>query len=149
MANMMIEARGLVRTFKTRGSVVEAVRGIDLDVQAGEIVGLLGPNGAGKTTTQRMLATLLLPTAGEAKVYTSKGDSGADIGRAFCADCGTPLWSIPGAGAPFFPVKLGALDDSSAFAPALHLYTDSAQPWHLMGEGLPRFPKMPPMAPPT
>ena len=64
----MIEARGLSRTFKTRAGTVEAVRGIDLDVAAGEIVGLLGPNGAGKTTTQRMLATLLVPTRGEATV---------------------------------------------------------------------------------
>ncbi|HEV7555808.1 MAG TPA: ABC transporter ATP-binding protein [Kofleriaceae bacterium] len=64
----MIEARGLTRTFKTRRGRVEAVRGIDLDVGAGEIVGLLGPNGAGKTTTQRMLATLLVPTAGTATV---------------------------------------------------------------------------------
>jgi len=71
----MIEARGLTRTFKNRGTVVEAVRGIDLEVEAGEIVGLLGPNGAGKTTTQRMLATLLLPTAGEATV------AGADLRR--------------------------------------------------------------------
>ena len=65
---MMIEARGLARTFRNRGQTVEAVRGVDLEVRAGEIVGLLGPNGAGKTTTQRMLATLLLPTAGEARV---------------------------------------------------------------------------------
>jgi len=72
---MMIEARGLARTFKSRGSVVEAVRGIDLAVDAGEIVGLLGPNGAGKTTTQRMLATLLVPTAGEATV------AGCDLRR--------------------------------------------------------------------
>jgi ABC-2 type transport system ATP-binding protein len=64
----MIEARGLARTFKTRQGIVEAVRGIDFDVAAGEIVGLLGPNGAGKTTTQRMLATLLVPTAGTATV---------------------------------------------------------------------------------
>ena len=71
----MIEARGLTRTFKNRGVVVEAVRGIDLEVQAGEIVGLLGPNGAGKTTTQRMLATLLVPTAGEATV------AGCDLRR--------------------------------------------------------------------
>ena len=62
---------------------------------------------------------------------------------------GTPLWSIPGANSPFFPVKLGALDDPSGFAPSLHLYTDSAQPWHLMHEGLPRFPKMPPGPPPA
>jgi ABC-2 type transport system ATP-binding protein len=71
----MIEARGLARTFKTKDAVVEAVRGIDLDVKAGELVGLLGPNGAGKTTTQRMLATLLQPTAGEAKV------AGCDLRR--------------------------------------------------------------------
>ena len=71
----MIEARGLARTFKSRGSVVEAVRGIDLEVHAGEIVGLLGPNGAGKTTVQRMLATLLVPTAGEATV------AGCDLRR--------------------------------------------------------------------
>jgi ABC-2 type transport system ATP-binding protein len=65
---MMIEARGLTRTFRSRGKTVEAVRGIDLEVDRGEIVGLLGPNGAGKTTTQRMLATLLVPTAGQAVV---------------------------------------------------------------------------------
>jgi ABC-2 type transport system ATP-binding protein len=64
----MIQARGLSRTFKTKTGTVEAVCGIDFDVAAGEIVGLLGPNGAGKTTTQRMLATLLLPTAGNAIV---------------------------------------------------------------------------------
>jgi len=64
----MITAKGLARTFKTRAGLVEAVRGIDFEVAAGEIVGLLGPNGAGKTTTQRMLSTLLEPTAGEATV---------------------------------------------------------------------------------
>ncbi|MDB5423860.1 MAG: hypothetical protein JWQ29_1276 [Phenylobacterium sp.] len=87
-------------------------------------------------------------TKGEAKVYTSPSDSGTEVGRAFCAACGTPLWSVPGSQAPFFPVKLGALDDSSGLSPSLHLYTSSAQPWHLMHEGLPQFPKMPPMAPP-
>ncbi|MFT3694784.1 MAG: ATP-binding cassette domain-containing protein [Kofleriaceae bacterium] len=64
----MIVAKGLARTFRTKDGVVEAVRGIDFEVKAGEIVGLLGPNGAGKTTTQRMLATLLTPTAGEATI---------------------------------------------------------------------------------
>jgi ABC-2 type transport system ATP-binding protein len=64
----LIRARGLSRSFKTREGAVEAVRGIDFDVRAGEIVGLLGPNGAGKTTTLRMLTTLLEPSAGTAIV---------------------------------------------------------------------------------
>ena len=69
----MIETHDLRRTFTSRKSVVEAVRGVDLSIGAGEIFGFLGPNGAGKTTTLRMLATLLTPSAGEATV------AGADI----------------------------------------------------------------------
>jgi ABC-2 type transport system ATP-binding protein len=64
----LISARGLARSFKTREGSVDAVRGIDFDVNAGEIVGLLGPNGAGKTTTLRMLTTLLEPSSGSATV---------------------------------------------------------------------------------
>jgi ABC-2 type transport system ATP-binding protein len=64
----MIHARQLSRTYQTRTGPVEAVRGVDLDVETGEIVGFLGPNGAGKTTTLRMLTTLIAPTAGQATV---------------------------------------------------------------------------------
>jgi ABC-2 type transport system ATP-binding protein len=64
----IIETRNLRRTFKTRGAAVEAVAGVDLEVTPGEIFGFLGPNGAGKTTTLRMLATLLPPTSGDARV---------------------------------------------------------------------------------
>src|SRR5580704_8379010 len=71
----IIEAQGLARTFKSRKRTVEAVRGVDLTVGDGEIVGFLGPNGAGKTTTLRMLTTLLNPTAGTAAV------AGADLLR--------------------------------------------------------------------
>jgi ABC-2 type transport system ATP-binding protein len=69
----IIEAAGLTRVFKTRKATVEAVRGVDLTVDEGEIVGFLGPNGAGKTTTLRMLTTLLRPTSGTATV------AGADL----------------------------------------------------------------------
>src|SRR6266513_4511800 len=60
-----IEAHALKRTFK---GGIEAVREIDLRVEAGEVFGFLGPNGAGKTTTVRMLCTLLPPTSGSASV---------------------------------------------------------------------------------
>src|SRR5215468_544139 len=69
----IIEARGLARTFTSRKRTVEAVRGVDITVDEGEIVGFLGPNGAGKTTTLRMLTTLMRPTAGTATV------AGADL----------------------------------------------------------------------
>jgi ABC-2 type transport system ATP-binding protein len=74
-AMSIIEAHGLARTFVSRRRSVEAVRGVDLQVEDGEIVGFLGPNGAGKTTTLRMLTTLLTPTAGTATVC------GADLRR--------------------------------------------------------------------
>jgi ABC-2 type transport system ATP-binding protein len=60
-----IEARALRRTFK---GGIEAVRDIDLTIEAGEVFGFLGPNGAGKTTTVRMLCTLLPPSSGSATV---------------------------------------------------------------------------------
>ncbi len=64
----VIETRGLRRVFRSRGREVEAVAGVDLRVARGEIFGFLGPNGAGKTTTLRMLATLLPPSGGTARV---------------------------------------------------------------------------------
>jgi ABC-2 type transport system ATP-binding protein len=60
----MIAIRGLRKDFPG----ATAVRNLDLDAAAGEIVGLLGPNGAGKTTTLRLLTTLLRPTAGRATI---------------------------------------------------------------------------------
>src|SRR2546422_3808738 len=64
-SRLAIEAEGLVREFK-KGP--RAVDGIDLAIVPGEIYGFLGPNGAGKSTTVLMLATLLPPTSGIARV---------------------------------------------------------------------------------
>lgn len=67
----MIYARGLTKQFGYR----TVLRGIDLGIRPGEIIGLLGPNGAGKSTLLRVLATLTKPNAGEARV------AGYDISR--------------------------------------------------------------------
>ncbi len=75
----MIEASGLRKTFKTKRrrkvTNVDAVRGVDFAVRRAEIFGFLGPNGAGKTTTLRMLATLIRPDGGDAKI------AGVDLRR--------------------------------------------------------------------
>jgi ABC-2 type transport system ATP-binding protein len=63
--DLAIEASDLVRTF----GATRALDGIDLRVPAGTVYGLLGPNGAGKTTAVRVLATLLRPDGGEARVF--------------------------------------------------------------------------------
>jgi len=81
---LAIEATGLVKAFgETR-----AVDGVDLAVRTGSVYGVLGPNGAGKTTTIRMLATLLRPDAGSARVL------GHDIVRE--ADAVRELVSLTG-----------------------------------------------------
>ncbi len=70
-----VETHGLVKHYRGRRGVVEAVRGVDLTIEAGEIFGFLGPNGAGKSTTVRMLTTLLSVTSGTARV------AGVDVTR--------------------------------------------------------------------
>jgi ABC-2 type transport system ATP-binding protein len=70
-----VQATALVKTYSSRTGDIEAVRGVDLRVEAGEIFGFLGPNGAGKSTTVRMLTTLMSITSGTAHV------AGVDVTR--------------------------------------------------------------------
>jgi ABC-2 type transport system ATP-binding protein len=72
----VIETHDLRKSFGRGKRKVEAVKGVNMRVDAGEIFGFLGPNGAGKTTTLRMLATLLTPDGGSASVV------GFDLRRA-------------------------------------------------------------------
>ncbi len=67
-ATAAVEATGLTKSYKSKNGQIEAVRGIDLRVESGEVFGFLGPNGAGKSTTVRMLTTLLSITEGSATV---------------------------------------------------------------------------------
>jgi ABC-2 type transport system ATP-binding protein len=79
-----VSVNGLVKRYDQ----VEAVRGIDFEVSAGEIFGFLGPNGAGKSTTINMLCTLVRPTGGSAlvaghDVVTERDDVRRNIGLVF------------------------------------------------------------------
>jgi ABC-2 type transport system ATP-binding protein len=66
--DLAVEATGLLKHFTSGKKVTKAVDGVDLAIPTGSVFGLLGPNGAGKTTVVRMLATLLRPDAGTARV---------------------------------------------------------------------------------
>jgi ABC-2 type transport system ATP-binding protein len=68
---LAIKAEGIVKTFKSgwwKKRKKEALKGVDLEIEIGEIFGILGPNGAGKTTLLSILSTLLLPDRGRVEV---------------------------------------------------------------------------------
>jgi ABC-2 type transport system ATP-binding protein len=64
-----ISVTGVRRVYDTKPDPVVALAGVDLEVAPGEFFGLLGPNGAGKTTLIKILTTLLLPSAGSARIF--------------------------------------------------------------------------------
>jgi ABC-2 type transport system ATP-binding protein len=79
---LAVEVVGLQRSYRSgtgvirrRAKEIQALRGITFSIEGGELFGLLGPNGAGKTTTIKVLTTLLLPSAGTARVL------GFDVAR--------------------------------------------------------------------
>jgi ABC-2 type transport system ATP-binding protein len=79
---LTVEAEQLVKHYGGRGGSVEAVRGVDLQVERGEVFGFLGPNGAGKSTTVRMLTTLMTLTSGTARVAGIDVTADPDAARA-------------------------------------------------------------------
>ncbi|HEX9337729.1 MAG TPA: ABC transporter ATP-binding protein [Pseudonocardiaceae bacterium] len=68
MADIAIEAEGLVKRYGRGSDAKTALTGLDLTVNQGEVFGFLGPNGAGKTTTIRLILDLIRPTAGQLRV---------------------------------------------------------------------------------
>ena len=69
----MIETTNLTKNYNK----FEALKGLNLQIEKGDIFGFIGPNGAGKTTTIRILSTLLAPSAGRATI------NGIDVGNFF------------------------------------------------------------------
>jgi lipoprotein-releasing system ATP-binding protein len=63
-----IRVRGLEKTYLLEGKRIDVLRGVDLDIAAGDLVSLTGPSGAGKSTFLHLLGTLDLPTAGEVRI---------------------------------------------------------------------------------
>jgi hypothetical protein len=81
---------------------------------------------------------------GEPRRHRRRAESGNAIARAFCGDCGSPLWSETSDDTPWLPVKVGALDDPSGLTVTSAVYLSEAQPWHLAHPDVRSFEKMPP-----
>ena len=75
--------------------------------------------------------------------YESLADKGHAMQRAFCKDCGSPLFLINTRRESVRVLYAGSLDDPSWFSPSRDIYTDSAQPWDLMHADLPKHAGMP------
>jgi len=77
-----IETFGLIKCFRNKDKIVEAVKDISINVKRGELLGLVGPNGAGKTTLIKLLSTLILPTQGNASIDGNDLIKDAELVRA-------------------------------------------------------------------
>ena len=86
-------------------------------------------SGGSHTTAVVLPAGSLTITRGTPTRFSSLGDSGGTVTRAFCGACGSPLFSEPPAERALVIVKAGSLDDPSWLTPGGALYVKSAQPW--------------------
>ena len=84
-----------------------------------------------------------LRITGQLKTFQSKGDSGGDVRRFFCPECGSPIYSTPSSSSGMAFVKAGTLDDTSILDPKVHIYCDSRQKWVTIPDDAISFPKSP------
>lgn len=82
-------------------------------------------------------------TQGKPKYFEITADSGHTTTRAFCDNCGSPLFGLPGNSHDMVTIRVGSLDDPSAFRPSQDIYTATAQPWDFMNPDLPKSSKLP------
>ncbi|MBO0738140.1 MAG: GFA family protein [Alphaproteobacteria bacterium] len=91
-------------------------------------------------------------TKGEPKLYLSGSDAGNAVTRAFCPECGSPLFIRVSARPDIVGLRVGSLDDPSGFRPEADIFVKSAQPWDHMNPDLPKHRTYPPgraYSPPT
>jgi len=119
--DFIIETTDLKKTFvsKIKGKInkVEAVKGVHLTVNRGEIFGFLGPNGAGKSTTQKMLSTLLTPTSGTVKIVgydLAKNQAEIRKNIGYVSQAGGSDWAATGYQNLVLQARLYGLDEVTA-----------------------------------
>lgn len=87
-----------------------------------------------------------LALEGELQTYLDTADSGSELERCFCPNCGSALISRQPASPGMIVIKAGTFDDTTWLKPQLHIWCNSAQSWVVIPESLPRFPENAPGA---
>jgi len=80
MTPCAVEVCGLCKSYRLGARIVQALRGVDLSVQVGEVFGLLGPNGAGKTTLVKIISRLITPDRGTVALFGTRDYATGDLG---------------------------------------------------------------------
>jgi len=102
-------------------------------------------SGSAFVATMRVPARGFRITHGTPKFYVKKADSGNDVTRAFCADCGSALYSLVSTHPERIGLRPTSLDDPSEFRSEADIFVKSAQPWDYMNPAIPRYDTYPPI----
>jgi hypothetical protein len=97
--------------------------------------------GAGFSPTVVVPAAAFRLLGAEPKRHSTTAESGHTAHRAFCGECGSPLFASSPARSDFIGIRAGSLDDPSWFEPQVEVWTASAQPWDRLRAGVPHFPR--------
>jgi hypothetical protein len=97
--------------------------------------------GAGYAPTVVVPAAAFRLLEGRPRYHSSTSDSGGTARRAFCGDCGAPLFASSSARPELVGIRAGSLDDPGTFTPQADVWAASAQPWDRLDDGIPRFAK--------
>jgi len=84
-----------------------------------------------------------LSVHGRLKTFHNTGDSGQSVGRSFCPECGSPIFSEVAVMPGVAMIKAGTLDDTTWLDPNIHVYCDSKERWTVIPEGSQQFARMP------
>ena len=101
-------------------------------------------SGTAYVAAMRVSAAGFRITKGQPKLYLKAADSGNEVARAFCPECGSLLFIRVSARPDLVGLRVGSLDDPSWFRPEADIFVKSAQPWDHMDPELPKYPTYPP-----
>ena len=101
-------------------------------------------SGSAYNAALRVPAAGFRVTKGTPKLYVGTADSGNTVARAFCPDCGSPLFLRVASRPDLVGIRVGTLDDPSGFRPEADIFVKSAQPWDYMNPELPKYDTYPP-----